>query len=283
MLDIETITGVAGNVAAEFWGFGGTSPDNPANEPFFKWLAQVSSTPDSTVPNLFSTSYGEDEDSWSLDAANRLNTEFQKAGARGISLLFASGDSGANCQGGRFKPNAPASSPWVTAVGGTEGADGLSAIGLGSGGFSDRWPLPEWQAEAVEAYLKSGAKLPARSVGYNVSNRAFPDIAAQASDFTVVANRAQLPGVAGTSCAAPSASAVIALLNDARLQAGKSPLGFLNPFIYANQDKWNDVAKGSNSGGGCGIGWPAVIGWDAATGVGSPNYARLVQAALALP
>ena len=42
MLDIETITGMAGNVEAEFWGFAGHSPDNPENEPFMKWLTQVS-------------------------------------------------------------------------------------------------------------------------------------------------------------------------------------------------------------------------------------------------
>ena len=55
MLDIESITGVAGNVSAEFWGFAGHSPDNPDNEPFMKWLAKVASTGDDTVPKLFST------------------------------------------------------------------------------------------------------------------------------------------------------------------------------------------------------------------------------------
>ena len=61
-----------------------------------------------------------DEGSWSLAAAKRLNVEFQKAGARGISLLYASGDEGANCKGGKFVPEGPASSPYVTAVGGTK-------------------------------------------------------------------------------------------------------------------------------------------------------------------
>ena len=50
MLDIESITGVAGNVEAEFWGFSGRSPDNPENEPFMKWLTQVSQTSDDDVP-----------------------------------------------------------------------------------------------------------------------------------------------------------------------------------------------------------------------------------------
>merc|ERR1712071_389580 len=91
MLDIETITGISGNVNTEFWGFAGRSPDNAANEPFMTWLAQMSSTSDDTIPKIFSTSYGEDENSWSFEAAQRLNVEFQKAGARGISLLYAVG------------------------------------------------------------------------------------------------------------------------------------------------------------------------------------------------
>jgi hypothetical protein len=78
-LDIQTITGISGNVDSEFWGFTGRSPDNAENEPFMKWLEQMSSTGDDTIPKIFSTSYGEDENSWSFEAASRLNVEFQKA------------------------------------------------------------------------------------------------------------------------------------------------------------------------------------------------------------
>ena len=56
MLDIETITGVAGNVEAEFWGFKGNSPDNPNNEPFMKWLMLMSNTSDADVPKAYDTS-----------------------------------------------------------------------------------------------------------------------------------------------------------------------------------------------------------------------------------
>jgi tripeptidyl-peptidase-1 len=277
MLDIESITGVAGNVEAEFWGYNGKSPDNSANEPFMKWLTQLANTSDADVPKLFSTSYGEDEAAWSLPAATRMNTEFMKAGARGISLLYAAGDEGANCEGSKFVPETPGSSPWVTSVGGTTGAK-EQAAGLSSGGFSNRWAQPAWQADMVATYFKEhSAKLPPKSVGYNITGRAYPDIAAQATDFTVVANRIPNPGVAGTSCASPTASGVIALLNDALLVAGKPVLGFLNPWIYKNAAQWNDITAGS-SGGGCsdGNGWPATTGWDAVTGVGTPNYKQLV-------
>jgi len=286
MLDIETITGVAGNVESEFWGFGGNSPDNAANEPFMKWLAEVSSTSDADVPKIFSTSYGEDENSWSYPAAQRLNVEFQKAGVRGISLLYSAGDEGANCKGGKFVPEGPGSSPYVTAVGGTSGTSCWpnpgceQAIGLGSGGFSNYWPMPDYQKTAVAAYLKN-SDLPSKSKGYNTSGRAYPDISAQASNFFVWAGF-PVPGVAGTSCASPTAAGVFSLLNDLRLQNNKSTLGFLNPMIYENMASFNDITTGSDSGGMCGEGWPAKAGWDAATGAGTPNYAKLAKAVLVL-
>jgi len=290
MLDIESITGVAGNISAEFWGFGGRSPDNPANEPYMKWLTTLASTPDATVPKLFSTSYGEDESSWSLPAATRLNTEFMKAGARGISLLYAAGDEGANCKGGKFVPEGPGSSPYVTAVGGTTagpsypspGPDAEHAVGLSSGGFSSYWPMPSWQKASVATYLASGSDIPSASErGYNASGRAYPDISAQATNFCVTPFGC---GVAGTSCASPTSSGIFALLNDLRLAAGKSSLGFLNPFIYQNAAAFNDITAGSSEG--CGLfggGWPAKTGWDAVTGVGTPNYEKLAAAVLALP
>merc|ERR1711865_483147 len=105
------------------------SPDNSANEPFMKWLQEMSNTADDSIPKIFSTSYGEDESSWSLEAATRLNVEFQKAGARGISLLYAAGDEGSNCKGGVFVPEGPGSSPYVTSVGGTKPASGWPAPG----------------------------------------------------------------------------------------------------------------------------------------------------------
>eukprot|EP01062_Namystynia_karyoxenos_P059778 TRINITY_DN511_c0_g1_i1.p2 TRINITY_DN511_c0_g1~~TRINITY_DN511_c0_g1_i1.p2 ORF type:complete len:582 (+),score=200.68 TRINITY_DN511_c0_g1_i1:92-1747(+) len=286
MLDIETITGVAGNIESEFWGFGGRSPDNTENEPFMKWLTQVSRTSDADVPRIFSTSYGEDEGSWSYPAAQRLNVEFQKAGARGISLLYAAGDDGANCQGGRYVPDGPSSSPYVTAVGGTRQGSGYpkpgseSAVGLSSGGFSNYWAMPDYQKDAVAAYLRQSG-LPSQSQrGYNTTSRAYPDIAAQATLFCVTpfgcANT-------GTSCASPTAAAVISLLNDLRMQGGKPSLGFLNPFIYQNAAAFNDITTGASSGCSSSAGWPAKPGWDAVTGVGTPNYAKLAKAVSALP
>merc|ERR1712066_956373 len=134
--------------------------------------------------------------------------------------------------------------------------------------------MPDYQKDAVAKYLKQSG-LPAKTVGYNTSGRAFPDISAQATLFYVQAGIPE-PLVPGTSCASPTAAGVFSMLNDLRLQNGKSTLGFLNPMIYENAAAFNDVTSGANEG--CsGDGWPATPGWDAATGVGTPNYAELAK------
>ena len=295
MLDAEYITGLGSNISTEFWGFKGRAPDNPANEPFLKWLMLVANTSDATVPKLFSTSYGEDESSVSTAYADRINVEFVKAGTRGISLLFASGDSGANCKpssadastakGEHFEPNWPAASPYVTTVGGTTGSKPEAAVGLSSGGFSNRYATPAWQASAVAKYLRS-EHLPNRSL-FNATGRGFPDIAAQATSFMVVANLIPEP-VDGTSCASPTAAGVLGLLNDLRLRNGKPPLGFLNPFLYSKAaGAFNDITTGMNGGCFLGVhdepGYAAVPGWDAVTGLGTPNYEKLAKVVLELP
>lgn len=290
MLDIETITGISGNVESEFWGFSGRSPDNSENEPFLSWLQGMSNTDDETIPKIFSTSYGEDENSWSFEAASRLNVEFQKAGARGISLLYAAGDEGANCKQGVFVPEGPGSSPYVTSVGGTKPASGFpapgseSAVGLSSGGFSNYWSMPEWQQDAVAMYLTQDGLPDQNKRQYNTSGRAYPDISAQASQYIVIDHGLPIPGVAGTSCATPAASGLFSLLNDLRLQSGQSSLGFLNPMIYENAAAFNDITTGS--GKSCMLasdGWPAKEGWDAVTGVGTPDYAKLAKVVTNLP
>ena len=50
----------------------------------------------------------------------RVNVEFMKLGVRGVSVIASSGDDGAGCLNKtKFDPHFPASSPYVTAVGGT--------------------------------------------------------------------------------------------------------------------------------------------------------------------
>jgi tripeptidyl-peptidase I len=55
----------------------------------------------------------------------------------------------------------------------------------------------------------------------------------------------------GTSASSPSFAGFVALLNDARIAAGKRSLGFLNPLIYAlNGQGFNDITAGNAPGCG---------------------------------
>jgi len=178
----------------------------------------------------------------------------------------------------------------VTAGGGLGGGTpGKTPTGevtdsISGGGFSDYWVTPSWQTAAVTAYMAMSG-LPPKQY-WNQTGRGYPDVAAQSEMFTVIQFGLPLIGVGGTSCATPTFSGVIGLLNDLRLQAGKSSLGFLNPLIYQSAPQtanlFNDVVQGENMGCGNG-GFPAKKGWDAATGWGSPNYALLSKVVAALP
>jgi len=111
-------------------------------------------------------------------------------------------------------------------------------------------------------------------------------VSTQSEMYVVVQFGIPLPGVSGTSCATPTFSGIVSLLNDLRLQQGKSSLGFLNPLIYQTAanvpNAFNDATSGFNAG--CSIdGFPAWAGWDSVTGWGSPNYEILSQVVLNLP
>lgn len=248
-------------------------------------------------PLVNSVSYGNDEkQQTSVAYMYSCNAQFMKAGVRGISVLFASGDQGVCGREGcgifkkRFKPDFPGGSPYITVVGGTDfkgaGIGEETAWSSGGGGFSDTFGIPSWQATAVKAYKANpSAKLPKSSM-YNNTGRGYPDISAlggQKTPYCVVVN-GNPAGVAGTSASCPTASAIFARLNGLRLAAGKKALGFLNPFIYKNGAAFNDVTSGCNSGGSSKTNcFTAVKGWDPATGMGTPNYAKLAKAVNALP
>ena len=108
-------------------------------------------------------------------------------------------------------------------------------------------------------------------------HQAIPDVAAQADNFRIfLSGQAGLIG--GTSAAAPTFASFVSLLNSARLSAGLPSLGFLNPLVYAIHnfapDAFNDITTGNNPG--CGTpGFNATQGWDAVTGVGTPNFGKL--------
>ena len=259
------------------------------------WCNQVTAM--DNPPLVHSVSYGNDEKQQSGAAyMYSVNTAFMKAGARGLSILFASGDQGVcgreGCGGiivkkwKRFKPDFPGGSPYHTSVGGTDFV--TDSIGEemvwtdGGGGFSDHFGIPSYQAAMVAAFKANSSAmglLPAAHL-FNDTGRGYPDVAAlggQKAPYCVTTG-GRFEGVAGTSASTPVVGGIVAKLNALRLVAGKKPLGFLNPFLYMHPEAFNDVTKGRNSGSPLNKdGFTAIKGWDAATGLGTPNYAALAK------
>jgi len=154
------------------------------------------------------------------------------------------------------------------------------------GGFSNIFPLPEYQRSAVEGYSQKYLNPSPFAPGqYNDSGnaRAYPDISANGA-FYIVAVDGEFLLIFGTSASAPVVASMITLINDARIAAGKNSVGFLNPIIYNPlfSNAFNDITSGSNPG--CGTdGFQAGCGWDPVTGVGTPNFEKLLEIFLLLP
>lgn len=88
----------------------------------------------------------------------------------------------------------------------------------------------------------------------------------------------------GTSASSPTFASILTLINDARITIGKGPVGFINPVVYSPLFSlaFNDILNGTNQGCGT-VGFSATKGWDPVTGVGTPNFERLLALWLVLP
>lgn len=289
-LDLEYISGLAPGVQT-WWISQNSTNSDPGQIDFSWWCDEVLGlTP---MPTAVSISWGLGENNYMghEGVLHADNDGFRKLGLVGVSVMVASGDTGPGSRGylscTRFDPSWPASSPYVTAVGATyadSAATGETSVSFSGGGFSDYFATPTWQKAAVSNYLVNGTGLPKKSF-YNASGRGFPDVSALGTNFKVYGpdqfGITTWSPVSGTSCASPTFAAVVTRVNAKRVNAGKSTLGFLNPAIYALGKVGYDVVAGKSSDPDCfglGIpGFPALAGWDAVSGLGTPDYAFLEQ------
>ncbi|KAI0745384.1 family S53 protease [Earliella scabrosa] len=270
-LDIQYTVGVASGVPTTFISVGNNNRDG------LNGFIDMANTLNSQAnpPQVLTTSYGFNEPDLPTSLANNLCNAYAQLGARGVSILYASGDGGvAGSQSQRcttFIPTFPSGCPFLTSVGATTGVTETSAS-FSSGGFSAIFARPSYQDAAVSAYLTALGNT--NSGRFNRNGRAFPDIAAQGDNVEIVVSN-QFGLVGGTSCSSPIFASVIALLNDELAAAGKPPLGFINPLIYSSGGSaLNDITTGSNPG--CNTnGFPARAGWDPVTGFGTPNFDKL--------
>uniref|UniRef100_A0A7N5K6B4 Tripeptidyl peptidase 1 n=1 Tax=Ailuropoda melanoleuca TaxID=9646 RepID=A0A7N5K6B4_AILME len=221
-----------------------------------------------------------------------LDVEYlMSAGANISTWVYSSpGDSGAGCWSvsGRhqFRPSFPASSPYVTTVGGTSFQNPFRVTNeivdyISGGGFSNVFPQPSYQEEAVAQFLSSSPHLPPSSY-FNASGRAYPDVAALSDGYWVVSNSVPIPWVSGTSASTPVFGGVLSLINEHRILSGRPPLGFLNPRLYQQRGAGLfDVTHGCHES--ClneevqGQGFCSGPGWDPVTGWGTPNFPALLK------
>jgi subtilase family serine protease len=226
-----------------------------------EWLAEVSADPN--PPLVHSISYGEPETLILQNSIDRMNSEFQQLGARGLSIISTSGDIGVSdgfvrgCDSDT--PDYPSASPYTTSLGASAIArDYVSPICSGQsvdnsplfcpfnmeipcsadtgqgfttgGGFSYKSKQPWYQQQVVDEYLQT-APLPPSS-WFSSDGRAYNDVTALGSEILIIYG-GQFVVTGGTSASGPIFAGVLALLNDIRLQEGKPSLGFVNPFLYS--------------------------------------------------
>ncbi|KAH9888842.1 peptidase S8/S53 domain-containing protein [Cubamyces lactineus] len=282
-LDIQYTVGVATGVPTTLYSVGDSSSQGFID--IVNFLLGLDE-----LPLVLTTSYGFNESDFegSEDFANTFCNAYAQLGARGTSVFFASGDNGvysfasdSECDRTTFGPSFPSGCPFLTSVGATTGFDSGTEVvaDFSGGGFSNIFPQPSYQSTAVQSYLDA---LGSTNAGlFNRSGRAYPDVSAQGINYVTRINGTFFLSE-GTSASTPVWASVVALLNDALLNAGKPPLGFINPLLYSEgAAALNDITSGSNTG--CGAqGFPALAGWDPATGFGSPDYDKLLALVMSL-
>ena len=225
-------------------------------------------------PSVVSISWGGPESTWTQQAMTAMDQAFQAAAALGVTVCVAAGDSGSTdgVSDGANHVDFPASSSNALACGGTSlqasgttivsevvWNDGNPASGAGGGGVSAFFALPSWQ-QGLDTTDVEGNRSP-------LAKRGVPDVAADADPQTgydvLVDGTSAVYG--GTSAVAPLWAGLIARINAA---TGRSA-GFINPALYGQPSALHDITQGNNGG------FAASSGWDACTGLGSPDGAKV--------
>jgi kumamolisin len=266
MLDIE-VAGALAPGAAQLVYFAGNTDQG--------FIDAVTNAAHATpTPTAISISWGGPEDSWTAQARTALDAACADAAALGVTVTVAAGDNGSADGETDGQPHCdfPASSPHVLSCGGTSlQLDSSGAIsgetvwndgsggGATGGGVSVYFPAPVWQAGAgVPAGLSSAG------------GRGVPDVSANADPATgyEIQVDGQAAVVGGTSAVAPLWAALVACLAQA---GGGGSLGLVQSVLYSGvkpgtaQPGFNDIVGGSNGD------YSAAPGWDACTGLGSPD------------
>ncbi len=199
----------------------------------------------------------------------------------------------------------PASQPYVTAVGGTSFGHGTATLGpppteqvwndalhysdgAGGGGISKTFTMPAYQQSLGTVSGSSGT--PCAATGTDC--REIPDVSADAdpsSGYVIYdsVNGLNWNALGGTSAAAPLWAAVVAVVASA--DNNTAGYGTLNPALYLLAEQspgtyLNDVTVGNNDYNATDGGqYPALPGYDMATGLGTPVVSALATGLTVIP
>src|ERR1700712_2099069 len=307
-LDVEAVHAMAPNAKIHYYGAASClDPD---------FTAIVTKLVNDNDVQLVTNSYGEPDYAETTGQLAADQAVFLQAALQGISFMFSSGDSGDELANTGIKQSdSSASSPYVTAVGGTStGIDSNGALVLNTGwgtrkyslsasgkswtplgflygaggGYSTLFNRPVYQNGVVPASAPAG--------------RAVPDVAMDADPTTgmLVGETQTFPDgvhygeyrIGGTSLASPLFAGILALT----IQQVGTGLGLLNPVLYgqAKSGTFPDVAGKPKDAGNIRVDYanslnpsagllysvrtfnqdsslPTTQGWDAVTGIGTPN------------
>jgi kumamolisin len=250
--------------------------------------AAASATP---TPIAISISWGQSEDSWTAQGRIAMDAAIADAAAMGITVCVASGDNGSGdaVSDGQSHVDFPASSPHALGCGGTKlianpstGVISSEVVwnetaaneGAGGGGVSDHFAVPSFQANAgVPARVARSAAVSEAAAA--AGGRGVPDVAGNADPVTgyQVFSGGQAQVVGGTSAVAPLWAALVSRLAEATGQR----FGLIQTLLYAGVSPgtavsgFNDITSGNNGA------YTAGPGWDACSGLGSPDGTALLN------
>jgi kumamolisin len=268
MLDVEMVAAIAPQATIAIY----FAPNTDAG-----FLDAITTAIHDTTnqPSVISISWGGPESTWTQQSLTAFDAAFQAAGTMGITVCVACGDNGSSdgVTDGGDNVDFPASSPHALACGGTslqasgatiagetvwnDGAQG----GATGGGQSAVFAVPTWQTGLQITQTSGGSAA--------LTMRGTPDVSGDAdpqTGYNVLIDGTNTV-IGGTSAVAPLWAALIALINE----AGTATAGFINPKLYASPTALRDITQGNNGD------FEATTGWDACTGLGSPNGTQVAS------
>lgn len=279
---------------------------------------------DNNVASIIADSYGDCENSLGALHLQFYTPTLEMAATEGITITAPSGQYGStDCDAGVATASQglvvdfPASSPFVTGLGGTEFNEGSGSYWSstnGAYGQSATGYIPEkvWNDDGASTLAASGGgasqyfSKPSWQTGTGVPNdgaRDVPDVSLNASpnhdgylictqgycSSGFVNGSGALDVVGGTAVASPAFAGLLALVE----QKTGARIGVANPAIYALANSsyatsvFHDITTGTNASpctsgttncpNGGTIGYSATAGYDQATGWGSVNATNLVN------